>query len=94
LLVLETHVDMLGTRRPAAAFYPNRELYGDETNWWGPNIPALIGMVRAAGFRDPTVVHLTPRWQRLSNALGSRIVRDRPRHHYSHGRVVIHARRA
>jgi tRNA (mo5U34)-methyltransferase len=93
LLVLETHVDMLSTRRPAAAFYPERDLYGDDTNWWGPNLPALFGMLRASGFRGATVVHLTPRRQRLSNAIGSRIVRSRPRHRYSHGRVVVHARR-
>jgi tRNA (mo5U34)-methyltransferase len=93
-LVLETHVDLLGTRRPAAAFYPGGELYGDTTNWWGPNVPALLGMLRVAGFDDPTVVHLTPRRKRLSHALGSRIIKGRPRHEYSHGRVVVHARRA
>jgi tRNA (mo5U34)-methyltransferase len=92
-LVLETHVDLLGIRRPAAAFYPGTELYGDVTNWWGPNLPALLGMLRVAGFADATVVHLTPRLQRLRNALGSRVVRGRARHHYSHGRVVVHARR-
>jgi tRNA (mo5U34)-methyltransferase len=94
LLVLETHVDMLGTRRPAAAFYPNDELYGDVTNWWGPNIPALSGMLRATGFVEVSVVHLTPRRQRISNALGSRMVRNRPRHRYAHGRAVVHARRS
>jgi tRNA (mo5U34)-methyltransferase len=94
LLVMETHVDMLGTRKPAAAFYPKQELYGDDTNWWGPNLPAVLGMLRATGFRDPKVVHLTPRRQRISNALGSRLFKGRPRHRYSHGRVVVHARRA
>ena len=91
-LVLETHVDLLGTRRAAAAFYPEGELYGDVTNWWGPNLPALLGMLRVAGFEDPTVVHLTPRRKRLSHALGSRMFKGRPRHEYSHGRVVVHAR--
>src|SRR5205085_11848007 len=37
LLVLETHVDLLGLRRPAMAFYPGFELDGDWSNWWGPN---------------------------------------------------------
>ncbi|MEX0663968.1 MAG: DUF1698 domain-containing protein [Acidimicrobiia bacterium] len=92
-LVLETHVDLLGVRRPAAAFYPGTELYGDATNWWGPNLPALLGMLRVAGFDDATVVHVTPRLQRLRNALGSRFVRGRARHHFDHGRVVVHARR-
>ncbi|MSO78488.1 MAG: DUF1698 domain-containing protein [Acidimicrobiia bacterium] len=92
-LVLETHVDLLGVREPAAAFYPDKELYGDATNWWGPNLPALFGMLEVAGFADATVVHVTPRRQRLRNAVGSRIVKGRPRHRYSHGRTVVHARR-
>jgi tRNA (mo5U34)-methyltransferase len=50
LLVLETHVDMTDVEHPAAAFYPGKELGGDDTNWWGPNIPAVIGMLKTAGF--------------------------------------------
>jgi tRNA (mo5U34)-methyltransferase len=93
VLVLETHVDLLRTRGPAAAFYPEGQLYGDTTNWWGPNLPALLGMLRVAGFDEARVVHVTPRWQRVRNALGSRMMKGRPRHEYSHGRVVVHARR-
>ena len=92
LLVLETHVDLLGARRPAAAFYPTTELYGDATNWWGPNMPALRGMLEAVGFHRIDVVHVTPRRQRMSNAVSSRIGRG-PRHRYSHARTVVHARR-
>jgi len=50
LLILETVVDMVGLSRPAAAFYPARELNDDPTNWWGPNHAAVTGMLRAAGF--------------------------------------------
>lgn len=58
LLILETVVDMVGVSRPAAAFYPGKELNGDPTNWWGPNPPAVAGMLRAVGF---TVVRqITP----------------------------------
>jgi tRNA (mo5U34)-methyltransferase len=53
--VVETEVGMLLTRRPAAAFYPSTELNDDPTNWWSPNVPATVGMLRAAGFRDVTV---------------------------------------
>jgi tRNA (mo5U34)-methyltransferase len=49
-LILETVVDMVGFGRPAAAFYPDRELNGDPTNWWGPNAAAVHGMLRAVGF--------------------------------------------
>jgi tRNA (mo5U34)-methyltransferase len=50
LLILETVVDMVGVRRPVAAFYPGRELNGDPTNWWGPNPSAVIAMLRSVGF--------------------------------------------
>jgi tRNA (mo5U34)-methyltransferase len=50
LLVVETVVDMVGVGRPAVAFYPDRELNGDPTNWWGPNVPAVHGMLRSVGF--------------------------------------------
>lgn len=92
-LVLETHVDCLTTRRPAAAFYPADELYGDATNWWGPNLPALVGMLHAVGFERCDVVHVTPRVQRLRNAVGSRFRSGRSRHSFSHGRAIVHARR-
>src|SRR3954447_2635329 len=57
LLVLETHVDLIGTRRAAAAFYPGTELEDDWTNWWGPNPAAVSGMLEQAGFSDATRVH-------------------------------------
>ena len=50
MLVLETVVDMVGYPRPAAAFYPDRQLNGDPTNWWGPNHAAVEGMLKAVGF--------------------------------------------
>ena len=56
LLVLETVVDMIGFARPAAAFYPERELNGDPTNWWGPNVPAVEGMLKTSGFSDVRTV--------------------------------------
>ncbi|HSL23697.1 MAG TPA: DUF1698 domain-containing protein [Vicinamibacterales bacterium] len=50
LLILETVVDMVGFGRPAMAFYPDRELNNDPTNWWGPNVPAVEGMLHTVGF--------------------------------------------
>jgi tRNA (mo5U34)-methyltransferase len=58
VLVLETVVDMVGFNRPAAAFYPGRELNGDPTNWWGPNEAAVHGMLHSVGF--PRVETVTP----------------------------------
>ena len=50
LLILETVVDLIGLRRPAMAFYPERQLNNDPTNWWGPNAAAVHAMLRAVGF--------------------------------------------
>ena len=44
LLVLETEVGMLLTRRPAAEFLRATEFNDDPTNWWAPNVPAMVGM--------------------------------------------------
>lgn len=60
LLILETVVDMVGLRRPAAAFYPGTELNADPTNWWGPNVPAVEGMLRTAGFSTVRTVTRLP----------------------------------
>src|SRR4051794_5646669 len=96
LLVLETHVDLIGTRRPAAAFYPGTELEDDWTNWWGPNPAAVIGMLEQAGFSDVQRVH--PRsWLPGRAARAARVVRGtgstRPRYAVMRqGRAVFHAR--
>jgi tRNA (mo5U34)-methyltransferase len=55
LLVVETEVGMLLTKRPAAEFFPGTELNNDPTNWWAPNVPATVGMLRAAGFSDVSI---------------------------------------
>jgi tRNA (mo5U34)-methyltransferase len=59
-LVLETVVDLVGLGRPAMAFYPDRELNRDPTNWWGPNQAAVVGMLKSAGFDDVSVVTPIP----------------------------------
>ncbi|HEV7807748.1 MAG TPA: DUF1698 domain-containing protein [Solirubrobacteraceae bacterium] len=103
LLVLETLVDMTFTRRPAAAFYADAEYVGDTTNWWGPNTPAVLAMLRASGFERLRVV--TP--QRLASRAGrvaynvgnvahSRLARARdalPLSYVASDRLVVHANR-
>ena len=101
-LILETHVDLAGLRRPAMAFYPRGTLRGDPTNWWGPNIPAVVEMLRAVGFDETDVRH--PRSAAYSAARMARRValaaRDRlwrrPADFAAarQGRAVVHARRA
>lgn len=50
-LVVETLIDLTFLRSPAAAFYPWKMLR-DETNWWGPNRAALLGMIESVGFEN------------------------------------------
>jgi tRNA (mo5U34)-methyltransferase len=96
LLILETVVDMVGVRRPTAAFYPGRELNDDPTNWWGPNEAAVHGMLRAVGFEDVRTVTPLPsapyraaravsHWMRGKNTLRGAFRQDR---------AVFHARRS
>lgn len=49
-------IDTPGIDTAMCEFYPGRELNGDQTNWWAPNARALIGMLKAAGFRDANIV--------------------------------------
>ena len=55
LLVVETHVDLLDVQRPAFALYPGKELNDDATNWCGPNVPALFGMLETLGLNGELV---------------------------------------
>jgi tRNA (mo5U34)-methyltransferase len=58
MLILDTHVDLLDHARPLMAFYPNRELNDDPTNWWGPNPAAVEAMLQTVGFREVKLVRL------------------------------------
>jgi tRNA (mo5U34)-methyltransferase len=60
LLIVETVIDMVGVGRPALAFYPDRELNNDPTNWYAPNLPALEAMLRSAGFQQTRIVEPPP----------------------------------
>ena len=95
LLVLETEVGMLLTRRPAAEFFPGTELNDDPTNWWAPNVAAMSGMLRAVGFRSIEVA-----WRRslpLRLAKWAKHLRTPPRQRLARAittdRFVFHAQR-
>jgi tRNA (mo5U34)-methyltransferase len=98
-LILETHVETLGVRRPLAAFYPGAELDGDDSNWWGPNVSAVEAMLRAAGFGRVERVHPSSRagvMTRSAYKLGRGVVRrarggDAMFPSASTGRAVFHA---
>lgn len=48
--LIETVVDVLEVARPALAYYPYAYLNGDGSNHFGPNMPALEGLLSDAGF--------------------------------------------
>jgi len=54
-LIVETHLDALNESRPAMIFYPKAELANDDTNWWGPNVPCVVAMLKDVGFTDVEV---------------------------------------
>jgi tRNA (mo5U34)-methyltransferase len=70
MVVLETAVDMLNVGRAAMAFYPGDEMFGDATNWCGPNPAAVIGMLRVAGFKRFEIVGgVRPWWFRCCRGI-------------------------
>ena len=65
MLICGSHIDCVAEQRPAIAFYPNRELNDDPSNWCGPNIPALEAMLRTAGFRNVKLHNKSPKPRRF-----------------------------
>lgn len=92
LMILETEgsLDWIGT--PAAEFVGSPEAMEDSAlNWWYPNMPCLLGMVEAAGFRVAEAVHGPPAAPRT---LPGKVMRRLRRKHYARysPRLVVHAR--
>jgi len=90
-LIMETHVDLLGSRRPAAAFYPGTELQDDASNWWGPNLAAAKGMLQAVGFARVEVVSVSPWVTRVARAAKHRAEGKSVLTALRQGRAVFHA---
>lgn len=94
LLILETHVDLLDTARPAMVFYPAREFADDPTNWWGPNTALVEAMLRDVGFTKVTVYSQTPRASRIACAVMREHSEGADRATVAQqGRAVFHARK-
>jgi tRNA (mo5U34)-methyltransferase len=96
LLILETVVDMVGVPRPAMAFYPDAELGDDPTNWWGPNVAAVHGMLHSTGFQQVrTVTSLPSTPYRAARALAHGLKgKNQVARSFRQDRAVFHARRA
>mgnify|MGYP000471756262 CR=1 FL=1 len=67
-LILETVCDWITASDPRAAYYPEAELNGDPTNWWGLNPAAVTGMLRAVGFRKVVTHYVQPPHERWAHA--------------------------
>jgi tRNA (mo5U34)-methyltransferase len=65
-LILQTQIDLSAIDRPALAFYQGSDLNNDPTNWFGPNPPAVVAMLRAAGFTD---IRMVSRWSARESSL-------------------------
>ena len=53
-------------------FYPDGEIMNDNTNWWGPNVSAVIAMLKDVGFKKVKVVSKTPLHRRIGGAILNR----------------------
>jgi tRNA (mo5U34)-methyltransferase len=49
-LFIETHIIHEYADHPIWRFYPGAELANDPSNWWGPNISAVVTAFQTAGF--------------------------------------------
>lgn len=80
VLIVETQLDLRHLNRPAMAFYPGKELGGDDTNWWGPNEHCVNALLAGHGFgRIEVGVSPTARYNRaVFHAWRSDEARRRP----------------
>jgi tRNA (mo5U34)-methyltransferase len=94
LAVIETHaISVPGCEHlELCEFYSSAQLNRDPSNWWGPNLTALVGMCKAAGFsRVEVVAGRVPQGarERLKQAaIAARSFLTRQPYHF---RAVIHA---
>jgi tRNA (mo5U34)-methyltransferase len=49
-LVIETHSDLMDHPSPALAYYPSVTLEGDGSNYFGPNLPFIVEVLKECGF--------------------------------------------
>jgi len=88
LAVIETEAIVLPGYEDLSVceFYETDELNKDASNWWAPTLPALLGMCRAAGFKQAEALNdppMTGKRARLKTAIGG----AKPVHY----RAFVHA---
>lgn len=55
VLIVETHMDLHDLGVPAMRYYVGDELYGDSSNYWGPNAALMVELLKAEGFGEVVV---------------------------------------
>ncbi len=91
MAIIETATDMLDIQRPAMAFYPENELHGDPTNWFGPNPSCVEAMLKVVGFRKVELHFSAPIAFRKTGAKGSNMPDIPLSERILTNRVVFHA---
>jgi tRNA (mo5U34)-methyltransferase len=93
MIVLETLVDMLHYSQPAVAFYPDDEMFGDATNWHGPNPAAVKAMLHEVGFNRVEIVSgPLPMWTRFMVAAKEKFTTGGPFwNSVRTSRIAVHA---
>jgi tRNA (mo5U34)-methyltransferase len=70
-LIVETALDATWMRRPMMVYYPGSELADDPTNWWGPNVPLMLALLKENGFTDVSWGK-DPVWRRRAHFIARR----------------------
>lgn len=76
MAIIESEVVALMDEDSIWRFFPDAELNDDPTNWWVPNIRALMGLARGVGFSRVEFISRDPEKARAPG---------------EHGRATIHA---
>jgi tRNA (mo5U34)-methyltransferase len=70
-IIVETALDATLMRRPMMVFYPGSELANDPSNWWGPNIPLMLALLKDLGFTK-IECRKDPIWRRRAHFVARR----------------------
>lgn len=92
LMICETEGALSWLEEPAVQFVGSEAALRDSAlNWWYPNMPALVAMTQAAGFRDVRPMSGPPAAPRT---LAGKVMRKLRKRHYASfsPRLVVHAR--
>jgi tRNA (mo5U34)-methyltransferase len=84
VIVLETLVDNLHANGASLKYYPGMSLNNDSSNQFGPNLDALAGLIKAAGFRNYEFKGI---WE--LNPVANHATLDAPLSPLTSGRVVF-----